>query len=93
MTWIADWKCEKFNAEIDADLEEFGTLDFIPVCEERKNQFRLYDNPMLSELRWGDLIQGERNGNTIFLKKSSNAPNTLFMTISYFHLSKIRILF
>ena len=69
MTWIADWKCEKFNAEIDADLEEFGTLDFIPVCEERKNQFRLYDNPMLSELRWGDLIQGERNGNTIFLKK------------------------
>ena len=80
MPWMPDWKCKKIDVEIvvdddfdsSIDTSEFESLFTIPVHEETKNHFRVYDNPypLIDEgIRWGDLIEGRKVEDIIYFQK------------------------
>ena len=80
MPWMPDWKCKKIDVEIvvdddfdsSIDTSEFESLFTIPVHEETKNHFRVYDNPyhLINEgIRWGDLIEGRKVEDIIYFQK------------------------
>ena len=77
---MPDWKCKKIDVEIvvdddfdsSIDTSEFESLFTIPVHEETKNHFRVYDNPyhLIDEgIRWGDLIEGRKVEDIIYFQK------------------------
>jgi hypothetical protein len=62
-SWKPEWSCPRETVAIQADDENYETFDDVEVLEEEEGLFRLYETPFLSELRFGDLIRAERNGN------------------------------
>ena len=62
-SWKPEWSCPRETVAIQADDENYETFDDVEVFEEEEGLFRLYETPFLSELRFGDLIRAERNGN------------------------------
>ena len=62
-SWKPKWSCPRETVAIQADDENYETFDDVEVFEEGEGLFRLYESPFLSELRFGDLIRAERNGN------------------------------
>ena len=62
-SWKPEWSCPRETVAIQADDENYETFDDVEVFEEEEGLFRLYESPFLSELRFGDLIRAERNGN------------------------------
>lgn len=61
--WKPEWSCPRETVAIKADEKSYETFGGVEVFEEEEGLFRLYETPFLSELRFGDLICAERNGN------------------------------